>query len=106
VDAYVVWPLQATAGSYRVDVWIPSHGRLNAQQRPDAHHAQYAVLEADGTWRGPVTIDQEKVSNAWASLGTFLLGPQSAVRLGDDVGAQAFTSEWVIFDAVRATPSH
>jgi hypothetical protein len=101
VDAYVVWPTHATTGTYEVDVWIPHHGPLNGQSRRDAEHAQYSVLDAGGVWRTAATIDQEQFSNEWVSIGTFQLGPHSAVRLGDDVGATTYASEWVIFDAVR-----
>jgi hypothetical protein len=106
VTAYMIWPIPSPTGTYQVDVWIPRHGRLSGQQRPDAHAAQYSVLDAQGTWRGPVTVNQEQISNGWAPLGAYRLGPRSVVALGDNVGATSLGSEWVIFDAVRATPSN
>jgi hypothetical protein len=52
---------------------------------------------------GPIVVDQEAVADEFISLGTFdLAGGASRLQLGDPIGSN---DEWVIYDAIRVTPT-
>ena len=100
----VIWPLAVAEGQYRIDVYIPYHApkAFGPTPQKDATRAQYWVRGVDGQWADANVVDQETVSNGWRSIGIYPLNGQSAVRLGNNIGA---SNEWVIFDAVRAVPN-
>ncbi|WP_129664848.1 family 10 glycosylhydrolase [Phytoactinopolyspora endophytica] len=79
-------------GSYRIDVWYPSH--------PDYNSATpYVVSTSDGNQT--VTVDQSSGGGQWVDLGTFTLTAGERNVVG--VSRWTSSSGYVVADAVRIT---
>jgi hypothetical protein len=86
------WLSFVAAGRYRVEAFVArEHG---------ATRVKYDIAHRDGTTR--VEIDQQKRSDAWADLGTYVFTGETpaAVRSGDGSGQRGEELSW---DAVRLT---
>jgi hypothetical protein len=83
-------PYLPTAGQYELSVFVPDN---NATTR----NARYQVVHAAGQIE--VAVNQDSISNQWASLGRFNFGPgQGYLRLSDATGESQLM---IAFDAAR-----
>jgi hypothetical protein len=83
-------PYLPAAGQYELSVFVPDN---NATTR----NARYLVVHAAGQIE--VAVNQDSISNQWASLGRFNFGPgQGYLRLSDVTGESQLM---IAFDAAR-----
>ncbi len=98
-------PTIATAGAYRVQVFVPNRTKINwtcgdIEAKYDTTHAVYVIQHRDGV--ATYAVNQEPLHDAWVDIGTYYFdaGTTGSVTLSDYTGEPA-NSRWVSFDEAK-----
>lgn len=101
------YPNLSTAGTYRIEAYIPDHAPINWPCPAkyidwDTTDARYTIHHAGG--QKTISRDQAPIANQWINLGTYDLnaGVSGGVEL-TDLNGETHLSQTVSFSAMRFT---